>query len=152
MIVKMHFDGTNVEERYDFTQILTAFSSRGGEVGKRDERGMPVQQTLSKADRRSDAAIKKALYGISEPVLSYPLADGTTRDYPTPKPGEPDLRPRQLKDLAELVLTLEQPEFERLQRFFDSDLMGWFALAADRIEEISQRMAAAMASASKDTD
>lgn len=150
MTVKMHFDGTNPEERYDFTLVLHAFTQRGGEANKRDERGLPAQPNLSKADRRSDAAIKRALYAISEPIPSYELADGASKDYPAPKPGEPDVRPRKLKEAADLALVLEQPEFERLQKFFDSETMGWFALAADRVEEISQRMSAAMSS--KDND
>lgn len=141
MKVTMHFDGTDPDERFDFTLLCTAFNQRGGAVGREG-------QTLSTADRRSDATIKRALYAMSEPVLLNDVG----KEYPAPKPGEPDLRPRQLLTKSNLELVLEQPEFSRLVKFFDAETMVWFPGVVDRADEVSQRLTAALASAAKKDD
>lgn len=128
MIVALALDGTHPTDQFAFTQLQVAHRARGG--AKVDE------QRLPKAERRQDAVIVRAMAAISVP------GEGEA-----PKAGYPDGRFRVLKP-EPVALTLELPEFERLQKFFDADSMLWNVVVVDAIEDFSQRMSAAVAKAS----
>ena len=126
MMIVLGMNGTIPADQFAFSLLMSAFRARGGVA--------PESQRLSKSDRRADAKINEALREIS-------VIDPDVKADP-PKAGVPDARPRVLKN-EPVELMLEQPEFERLQKFFDADTMLWQTHVVEVAEELSQRLARA---------
>lgn len=114
----------SAQHKQFFRLIFEAFRSRGSaEPGQR----------VAKADRRMESRILRALKAIGTPIGEAP-AD-----------GDPDLREWHLLETEGGTLTLEQPEFAKLQKFIEetkwqslvsdveTDLEDWFD-AAEKVE------------------
>lgn len=128
-MVKLELNGSDNVDKYAFELLQQAHRARGG--------AEPTTQKLTKAERRQDGLITRAFKNISDSS-----SKGTT-----PEPPAIDGRLRELKAGVQ-YLELEQPEYERLQKFFDADAMAWSTLICDETEEISQRLARALAASS----
>lgn len=123
MLRRVQFDGTNEMDKAHFTLLREAFLGRGS--AKQEDR-------RSKDDHRSESRIKRAMDSISVPreVVGQEA----------PKPGAPDLRSRDLKE-EKVTLTLEQPDFSRLQKYADET--QWMPHVIDLAMDLTDRLDAA---------